>query len=308
MKASWKAAVLILLGAALVAAAEPPAASDQVQVVVTAVGRHGKAPEPVPANSVVVFQEKQRRPVVNWEPLASQPVNLALVIDDSLGTGLGIQLDSLAQFIRALPANVRVAVVYTRNASAAAQQDFTPDHEAAARALRLPLGSPGAIGSPYLSLADLLERWPPGKAPGQVLFISHGIDLFRGIADSAPGINPDLQRAINLALRRGTVVSTLYAEGAGRLLKNFFLVSNGQGCLARLAAETGGEAYFQGFSTPVSFQPFLERFGENLGQQYLLTFRASLGEKPAYRRLRVEAEVPDVELIYPTRVYVPARQ
>lgn len=309
MKPSLKLLGVILVFAILVPAAQPAAqSSDLVRVVVTAVGKK-EAPPPIDASSVVVFQEKERRPVVAWVPLeGGATMNLALVIDDSLGPGFGIQLDRLADFVRGLPANVRVGLAYARNGTAPLAQDFTADHEAAAKALRLPLGGAGAFGSPYLSLLDLFKRWPPGDDPGQVLFLSHGIDVFRGIADSAAGVNPDLQRAIEQALRRGIVVHTLYASGAARLHRNFFLVSNGQGCLARLAAETGGEAFFQGFDTPVSFKPFLEQLAQEFGQQYLLTFRAQPGKKAGYQRLRVDAEVPGVELVAPARVYILAAQ
>jgi hypothetical protein len=297
---------LVLAWAALAAAAPPAAASDLVQVVVTATAKKG-APPPIERSTVVVFQEKLRRPVVDWVPLkGGRPMNLALMIDETVGGGFGIHLDSLSSFIRALPPNVRVAVIYARNANATVAQNFTSDHAAAAQALRLPLGSPGAIDSPYLALLNLLERWPEDGNPGQVLLISHGIDLFRGASSSAPGVNPDLRRAIETSLRRGIVVNTLYASGSGRAQRNRFLVSNGQGSLSRLAQETGGEAFFQGFSTPVSFKPFLNELGENLGQQYLLTFRAQLGKKASYQRLRVDAEVAGVKLTAPARVYIPA--
>jgi len=307
MKASLKVLGLILLSAALGSAAVP-AEPDLVQVVVTAVGKKG-APPPIERSSVVVFQEKLRRPVVDWVPLKGGPtMNLALMIDDTVGGGFGIQLDHLSNFIRALPANVRVAVVYARNGNATVAQDFTADHTAAAKAVRLPLGSPGAVDSPYLALLNLFKRWPEGGDPGEVLLVSHGIDLFRGASSSVPGVNPDLRRAIETALRRGLVVHTLYASGSGRVQRNRFLVSNGQGCLSRLAAETGGEAFFQGYDTPVSFKPFLEQLGENFGQQYRLTFRAQPGKKASYQRLRVDAEVPGVELLAPARVYIPAAQ
>jgi len=308
MRLSVKALMLLLLSAAMVATAQPAAqSSDEVQVVVTALGRHGTPPPPVPRDTVTVFQERERRAVVSWEPLRSgPPMNLAVVIDETVGSGFGIQLDNLSNFIRALPPNVRVAVIYARNGNATVAQTFTSNHAAAAKALRLPLGSPGAVDSPYLALLDLLQRWPEGDNPGQVLLVSHGIDLFRGVSSSAAGVNPDLQRAIETALRHGIVVNTLYASGRAPIHRNRFLVSNGQSALARLAAETGGEAFFQGFDTPVSFQPFLERLAGNFGQQYLLTFRVQPAAKAGYQRLRVDAEVAGVELVAPARVYVPA--
>jgi len=42
----------------------------------------------------------------------------------------------------------------------AESRDFTDNHELAAKALRIPLGTTGAIPSPYLALLDFLKRWP----------------------------------------------------------------------------------------------------------------------------------------------------
>lgn len=287
-----------------------PQPGDLVRVTVTAVGRGGAAPPAVPAENLLVYQEKQRRPVVGWTPVEVQAagLDLAILVDDSLDTSVGLQLDDLAHFVRSLPASTRVAVAYANNGSANLRQDFTADHEQAANALRLPLGSPTAFSSVYLSLVDLLQRWPDSGHRRAVLLVSHGIDLFRGVAESSPGTNFDLDRAIREAQRRGVVVYTLYATGAGRIHRFFFLVSNGQGCLSRLALETGGEAFFQGFGTPIAFAPFLEDLGKMLGQQYVLLFRAQLGKKAGYQRLRVTTEQPGVELMAPRRVWVPAAQ
>ena len=117
----------------------------------------------------------------------------------------------------------------------------------------------------------------------------------------------ELQRAIERSQRQNVQVYTLFASGSGRFRRNSFLVGNGQGALSRLALETGGEAYFQGFSTPVSFEPFLKELQQTLGQQYLLTFRAAPVEKSSFQRVRITTEAPGVELMAPTRVWVPAR-
>ena len=136
--------------------------------------------------------------------------------------------------------------------------------------------------------------------------VSDGVDLFRGLEESSPASNPDLRRAIERAQRRGVVVDTIYARGESPLHRNFILVTNGQSSLARLAFETGGQAFFQGFDTPVGFQPFLGELAANLGQQYVLTFRALPGKKGGYQRFQITTEVPGVELVAPAQIYIPA--
>jgi hypothetical protein len=83
-------------------------------------------------------------------------------------------------------------------------------------------------------------------------------------------------------------------------------LSKGQSSPARLAFETGGYAFFLGSETPVSFAPYLQPVAKNLGQQYLLTFRTHPGKGAGFQRLRVTTELPRVELVAPTSVYVPA--
>ena len=50
--------------------------------------------------------------------------------------------------------------------------------------------------------------------------------------------------------------------------------TSGQNRIARLFDETGGEAFFLGLQTPVSFGPFLDGVQTALNNQYLLKFRA----------------------------------
>lgn len=299
--------LVVLLGALLLPlGAGAQAAGPLVTVTVTVVS-HGGDPASVTKEDVLVRQRDERRPVVDWVPAGSEraPLELVILIDDSLDTGVGTNLDDLRKFIRALPTGTRVAVAYAQNSSAQLRQNLTEDREAAAKSLRLPLGLRDSFQSPYLAVVDLLGRLPQTQGRRAILLISDGIDLMRGVSDSSPASNNELRRAIERAQRNNVQVYTLYASGSGRIRRNFFLVSNGQGGLSRLALETGGEAYFQGFQTPVSFQPFLEELNQTLSQQYLLTFRAQPGEKASYQRLRVTTEVPGVELMAPTRVWAP---
>ncbi len=303
---SVRVGLAVLLGVCLLPLAGlAQAQGPLVTVTVTAVGDAAS----VTKEDVLVRQRKERRPVVSWVPaqIEQAQLDLVILIDDSLDTGVGTNLDDLKKFIRGLPDGTRVAVAYAQNSSAQLRQNLTSDREEAAKALRLPLGLRDTFQSPYLAVVDLLGRLPEAKGRRAVLLISDGIDLLRGVDGSSPASNTELQRAIERAQRQNVQIYTLYASGSGRIRRNSFLVLNGQGALSRLALESGGEAYFQGSSTPVSFQPFLEDLSKALSQQYLLTFRAVPGEKAGYQRVRITTEAPGVELMAPTRVWVPAR-
>jgi HSP20 family molecular chaperone IbpA len=55
----------------------------------------------------------------------------------------------------------------------------------------------------------------------------------------------------------------------------------------------------------LSFTPYLQKFGARLGHQYKLTFLAYAEEKDTTQHIRIETEVPGVELEGPPRVRIP---
>jgi hypothetical protein len=180
-------------------------------------------------------------------------------------------------------------------------QNFTNDHAAAGKTLRIPLGAFAGGSSPYLSITDAIKRWPESPARRAILLISDGIDpLQPGIVDSY------LDNSVEQAQRTGTQLYAIFASRAGHFGHTLWRINTGQNNLSRLADETGGEAYFQGFDTPVAFAPFLQEFAIRLGHQYRLTFLAKAGKKASYQHVRLETEVPNAELVIADKVYVPA--
>lgn len=278
-----------------------------VTVTVTTTGKDQSVPSAVAMNAVVAKQDGKIAKVLSWEAVSSGKAGLdvAVLIDDSVSQRASVQLKDIGDFLRTLSPDARVAVAYASYGGVKFQQEFTMDHEMAAKGIRIPNAFPGTANGVYDSFGELIKKWPESKNRKVVIFVSDGIDVTNGVDDSIPGQSMVLQRAIDAAERAGVVVYAIFASGSGRAVQNQFLVNNGQGSLARMASETGGDAFFQGTQTPISFKPFLEDVGKLLGQQYLLTFLATPGEKARYARLQVSLEAGDVELIAPDHVYVP---
>jgi len=67
--------------------------------------------------------------------------------------------------------------------------------------------------------------------------------------------------------------------------------------LSQVSDETGGEAYFLGYETAVSFAPFLRDLMRRLDHQYLLAFIPKPEKKAGFQRVKVRTEEPSVELI-----------
>ncbi len=300
------AAIAVSGSAGFVRAAGQSGQGIPVTVTVTATGKEQSAPPAVPMNAVVAKQDGKVAKIVSWEPAngGKAGLDLAVLIDDSVNQRATNQLKEIGDFLRTLTPDTRVAVAYASYGSVKFQQEFTTDHELAAKGIRIPTAFPGTANGVYDSFGALIKKWPESQNRKVVIFVSDGIDVTNGVDDSQPGQSMVLQRAIDAAERAGVVVYTIFASGSGRAVQNQFLVNNGQGSLARLASETGGDAFFQGTLTPVSFKGFLDDIGKLLGQQYLLTFLATPGDKGRYARFQVSVEAGDVELIAPDHVYV----
>lgn len=279
----------------------PPASA---RLVVTAEGRHGKTVPALTREDVQVYRGNERLQVTDWVPLTGDraAMQLFILIDDAASTSLGSQLDDIRAFINAQPPTTEIAVGYMRNGTVDVVHNFSADHAQAAKSVRLPLGSPGASGSPYFSLEDAIKRWPSSPLRREVLMISDGIDLFGGNGPS----NPYVDTAVEHAQRAGVVVFTIYASGVGHRSHSYWSTTWGQNYLSQIAEQTGGEAYFQGFQTPISMAPFLDDLSHRLGQQYLLGFFPKPEKKAGLERIRLRTEVPDTELVGQESVYLPA--
>lgn len=283
------------------------APGNDVRVTVT-VNRHGpNAPAELKPDDVVVYQNNKRRPVVRWVQAKGQNggLDLVILIDDSLDSAIGTQYPALKQFVRSLPAGSKVAIAYGMHGDAVFAQNFTTDYAKAAASIRLPHGQMNETSSIFMAFTDLVKHWPDDGNRHEVLVLSDGIDLYWGVSEALPSNNPDLEHAIAEAQRHGVNAYAIYADTAGSLRRNLFLVNAGQSCLSLLTLATGGRAYFQGTRTPIDFGSILQQIKRGLENQYLLTFRAVPGKKGSYDRLHLTTEQPDVELIAPSRVYVP---
>lgn len=296
-------AVFVLATTAAGAGAQQ-SAGVPVHVVVTVEAHKGKETPVINREDVMVHEGRDRDQVVEWVPAQGKHAALELMIllDDGSNTTLGTQLDDLRNFINTQPDTTTVGVAYMRDGVAQVVQNLTGDHALAAKALRLPVGLRGVNGSPYFSLTDLVKRWPASTARRAVVMATDGIDRNYGTGDLQ---NPYLDEAIDNALRASITVSTIYTPGVGHFGHSYWQTYWGQTYLSRLADETGGEAYYIGFSgPPVSFTPFLEDVEKRLAHQYLLTFLAKPPKKANWQRIRLMTEVPNADLVAPGKVWV----
>ena len=278
-------------------AAEP----GTVTMTITAVGKKNTSPPIVTKDNVQLFLNKERTQVADWKH--GERLYLAVLIDDSLDSDIANQWSDLKAFFASQPDTTYISVAYARNGTAMLAQDFTNDHELAAKALRLPIGGGSAFSSPYLALLDLMKRLPSSADRRSILLISSGIDYFRGDFGTR---SPDLDSTISRAQKQNINIWTIYAPDAGHRGRGFFLAFRAQSNLSELSDATGAESYFLGTGAPVNLKPYFDELSMHLSNQYLLTFKASGGAKGRFERVRVATELPHVEFLAASQAFLPA--
>jgi len=272
---------------------------DNVTLTVTALGKKDADPPELAKGDVQFFVNKERSQIANWR--RGEKLFLAVLIDDSLDSNVASQWNDLKAFFNAQPPETYISVSYARNGTANVVQDFTNNHELAAKALRIPIG-PGAFSSPYLALNDLLKRLPASSAERRsILMVSSGIDYFHGNFPESP----DVQSVYERAQKQNVNVWSIYYPDAGHLGGRFFRAFRGQNDLSRLAEESGAESYYLGTNEAVTFKPYLDELATHLRNQYLLTFKGSGGAKGRFQRVKVHTEVSGVQFLHAPQAFLP---
>jgi hypothetical protein len=322
-------------GTRTVSSQEKPSTSSSVQVHMVITDESLRDDTEVPILRPQNVQVKQGKTSLKVDHLIpargdNAALQLFILIDDTCDTSIGNSLNDLREFINAQPATTVVGVAYMSNATIQITQNFTTDHAAAAKAVRLPRGSVSSMDSPYLSLISLIKGWPEQKVRREVLMVSDGIDRLRtdpttraaytpssGRASRAPTptstmstgmstISPDADTASTTAQRYGVIVHGIYATGVGRLGRNAWEAQLGQEGVAKIADQSGGEYYSLGTQNLVSFKPYLDRLQRVLDNQYYLVFGTVPKNKAGLQSVRISTETAGFEIAAADNVWVPA--
>jgi len=331
----WLIIVTLLgFGARIVSSQENPTTLGTVQVHVVITDQAVRDDTEIPILRPENVQVRQgKTPLKIDTVIPARGGNAALqffiLIDDTCDPSIGNSLNDLRDFINAQPATTAVGVAYMSNATIQIVQNFTADHAAAAKAIRLPRGNLSAMDSPYLSLISLIKGWPEQKVRREVLMVSDGIDRLRNERMSnrqtAPSasrasrntmpsmsmstgmttMSPDVDSASTAAQRYGVIVHGIYATGVGRAGRNSWEAQIGQSGVAKITDEAGGEYFSLGTQKLVSFKPYLDRLQRILDNQYYLVFRAISRTKAGLQRVNISTDAPAFEIAAADSVWVP---
>jgi hypothetical protein len=293
----------------------------QVHVVITDEGQQEASEVPaLRQDDVKVKQGKAFLQVTQLIPARGDTAALQLfiLIDDTLDSHVGNNLNDIKEFINAQPSTTLIGIGYMSNATVNIVQNFTPDHALGVKAVRLPRGNTSTMDSPYLSLISLVKGWPQQNVRREVLMVTDGIDRLRGEKPTAsqlgpsfgpayhsmPIMSPDVNSASEISQRYNVIVHSLYAIGVGRAARSSWDLQIGLSGLSKLADETGGECFSLGTSNAVSFKPYLERLQKIFDSQYFLVFLATPKNKPGLQRVKITTELANSEIAAPDNVWV----
>jgi len=311
--------------------------SVQVHLVVSNEAARGEDVPTLQQGDVKVKQGKNFLQVNQVIPAKDDnaALQLFILIDDTLDSGIGTNLNDIRDFINAQPPKTVIAVGYMSNAAVQVAQNFTADHNLAAKALRLPRGTLSTMDSPYLSLISLVKGWPQQNVRREVLMVADGIDRLRGVEParptaqpltprsgrvqprssllgpdygtvyhSMPTMSPDVNSASEISQRYNVLVYSLYAVGVGRAARSSWDLQIGLSGLTKIADETGGDCFSLGTSSLVSFKPYLDRLQKIFDNQYYVVFQATPKGNGGLQRVNVTTEVSNAEIAAPDNVWV----
>jgi len=301
-------AALLLATSITAGAADTPSTTNvPVSMTVTANVAGSKRMPEITRDDITVRQGKTRLDVTGWVPARGNYAGLELfiLIDEASDPSLSLQYDELRSFINEQPQSTSIGVGYMRNGIVQIAQDLTTNRFLATKALRLPFGSPG-FSSPYLSLVDLMKRWPVDTNRREVLMFTDGAGRERYHRGWHRGyhIDVDADTATAVAQRTGTNVFTIYTPGRAKIVRSRWAVLNGQANMTRLSDATGGASFYLGPNAPVSIRPYLAQVQTILNNQYLLSFSAKSGKKSGLQSIKLSTDVAGVELAAHDAVWV----
>src|SRR5260370_1169093 len=146
---TWTVALAFGFFVANAVAADPGAAT----MTVTAVGKKDTSPPLVTKDNVQLLLNKEHTQVADWKH--GGKLYLAVLIDDSLDSGIANQWSDLKAFFAGQPDTTYISVSYARNGTAMLAQDFTNDPELSPNALPLPLPVASTTSIPVLPPLNL---------------------------------------------------------------------------------------------------------------------------------------------------------
>jgi hypothetical protein len=237
-------------------------------------------------------------------------LQLMVVLDSMQMIGGKGQFDDIRKFFDQMPPNVEIGVGYLLQGNVKITQPFTTDRKLAGAALiektREEAANPKMDnGNSFQCLRQLAAHWPNGDPTKlrAVLMFTDGIIRSNGQSQGGDQLNPDVEGASQSLQRFGVIPYPFFyldfpavdpnRNEGGQL--------EGQTNFSQLAADTGGEALWEGQFSPGSFFPLLDKLYSVLQGSVVVTVSAP-GGPGKYQRVDVKSNRPDIKILSPDNV------
>jgi len=311
MKRIWLIALTFTLFAAYAAAQpEAPNGRQKVRPVTIPISiftkqeiKSGLANEIVEIEMLKVSEDKEDQTILSLRSVSDSPLSVAILIQEEVNGDVNLQLQSVRDFITGMPQGTRVMVGYIRGGNLLTLAKFTTDHDKAAKSVRIvPGGSTGGGTGAYDGIDEAIGKFqslPGGRRA--IFLISDGFDSLQGTSPASIANSLPVDRVISKAQKNSVAIYSIYIPTSATS-DSHTLASAGQAALQRVADETGGKAYFQGFGAPVSLTPFFRDLNMTLGRQFALTY-LSTHMKKGYHKVEVTSTNPDIKIGHPKGYY-----
>ena len=306
-KTRWLVGALsgLLLMAGPVLAEKGPSTCQGRTIVTIMPAKTGQTVPSVSAQDLKGKVSGKEIDVTKWSLLHtdSDPLELVMLIDGSARTSLGLQLDTIAQFVRQMPNNSKLAIAYMLNGRALFASPLSSNPAVVLRGLHAPMALPESNGSPYFSLSDLAKHWPSTDptARREVLMITDGVDEYEMHYDPE---DPYVQTAIRDSLKARLVVYAMYWTNHGWFDNTQYENDAGQNLLIQVVQATGGISFWQGMGNPVTLDPYFDELRRLLDHQYELEFTVPLKARTHIQPLKLQVKAGPVKVTAPNRVFV----
>jgi hypothetical protein len=276
-----------------------------------------KNPVTLTSADVILKIGNRNAPLAGIIPVPANQTQVALLIDEGIGTGISHELGNLRDFVNSLPQGTEVFVGYMSGGHVVPAGNlvgFTADRAAAAKDIHMTSGISGASSGPYFCLSDFANSWPPpaqiASAPQQqqqqqpthkarfILMITNGADSINGTSGSVHQDSPSVDTAIFNTQRAGIPVYSIYFSEAGVSASGDSFV--GQSYLDQLAQGTGAVSFNHSSGRPASLAPFLDQFKAALAASYVINFPVDVNKKMI--GLKFSTTLPKTKLRGPEEV------
>jgi len=324
-----KAVIAIAVGAAMTlttasrAAQNPTVGDERAVITILPAGPNAQDAQVSLQDLVLKVNGKKIAPT-GLTPLRGDQdrTEIVILIDGSARSNLSLQFNDISRFASEIPANTKIALGYMENGRAVLESQLSSDPAHLTNALRIPAGAANQTAGPYFCLSDLAAHWPSSDSGARriAILVTDGLDPAQWTHDQSSDAfssnktmhpiasydpeDPYVEAAIKASVQARLQVYSIYWRNRGTADQAAPASNSGQSLISMVTAATGGYAYSEGDSNPVSFEPFFADLRRRMRNQYALSFPEPTVKKPGPVNFELKSGNRSAKIEAPKEVWI----